>query len=260
MPHVRFFFTLIALFFFSLQAPVASAEKVVRVAGYTFPPFVNHDGSKGLTVDFLELLNSQQTEYRFIFSKIPSNRRYWAIEHQSADMILFEMSEWGWQDYQFLYQESRDIFHGGEVYITRAEQGRDQSYFEDIKSKHIAGVFGYHYGFADFNGDRKWLEDNFEIHLIDNPSHVITMILRNRADVGVVTESFLNLHFAKYPQAMEELLVSKKKDQEYRLKALAGNHSPLSLADFHALLDSLKENGELKKFFDLNGVGEHFPE
>lgn len=253
----RFVSTLLTIFILILQIDLAKAQEVVRVAGYTFPPFVNQNGTEGLTLDLLAFLNRQQSEYVFKFSYIPPKRRYWALQTGKADMVLFEMAEWGWKDYAHLLDESRTLFNGGEVYITHAVTGRDQSFFNDIKKKNIAGVNGYHYGFAGFAEDRQWLEDHYSILLVDNPLHVITLVLKDRAEIGVITESFLENYKNSYPEDHKELLVSNKKDQEYRLKAFVRKEGPISVSEFEELWAKVKKSGELERFFTSKGVASH---
>ena len=256
----RYLATIFLLFLFLLQINSAWAQKVVRVAGYTFPPFVNQNGAEGLTLDLLAFLNKQQSEFVFKFSNIPPKRRYWALDSATADMILFEMPEWGWKDYSGLIEESRVLFKGGEVYITHAVPGRDQNFFKDIESKSLAGVSGYHYGFAGFAEDRKWLEEHFSILLVENPQHVITLVLKDRAEVGVVTESFLSLFKNWNPEDYKQLLVSEKKDQEYRLKAFVRKEAPISVPEFEALWNDMIQSDDVKRYLRKKGVYRHLME
>ena len=248
-------FCLILVCAFTLSP--AKAEQVVRVIGYTFPPFIQSKGDGGVTSDFLAFLNQNQSDYRFTLSKTSPNRRYRAIERREADMILFEMMEWGWKDQASKLTGSRTILKGGEVYIASKANGRNQSYFADIKSKRIAAVFGYHYGFAGFNNDREWLEKNFTISLTHEPSRVLSMVSQGRSDVGIVTESFLAQCLADNPNKFENLLISEKKDQEYRLKALVRNEAPITAETFNRLLEKLKAAGALRKFFSEKGLADH---
>lgn len=238
-----------------IQVSFANAEKIVQVVGYTFPPFVSKDGTEGLTTEFLTFLNKQQSTFRFEFSKVPPNRRYWMMKNQIADLILFEMPEWGWGEYADIFDQTQVMLLGGEVFIAHSEEGRNQTYFDEIKDKSIAGVFGYHYGFAGFNNDRDWLEKNFSIFLTDDPENVITMVIKNRADVGVVTQAFLSRYLSGHPEAGKDLLISETTDQEYRLRALIGKHSPISAAQFEAILEKAKASGDLQRFFDSMKVG-----
>ena len=252
---MRFLAVLVTILGFGFQTSQGYAQQVVRVVGYTFPPFVVKEGAGGLTTEFLDFLNTQQSDFRFEFTKAPPNRRYWAFQEKHVDLILFEMPEWGWHEYKPLFDETRVLLRGGEVYITQAKEGRGQAYFDDIKGKHIVGVFGYHYGFAGFENDQQWLEKNFSIILTDDPKNVLTMVLKERADVGVVTQSYLSQYLAQNPDATKALLISKKKDQEYRLRALIGKHAPITIAQFEAMLEKLKKSDALKKFFNSKGLG-----
>ncbi|MCW9033672.1 MAG: transporter substrate-binding domain-containing protein [Rhodospirillales bacterium] len=245
--------------FFLIFPKTAEAETVVRVSGYTFPPFVNIEDSSGITADFIELLNQQQNQFRFVFQKTSPNRRYREIIEKNADLILFEMPEWGWEEYSNHVNVSKIYFIGGEVYIAKVKDGRDQKFFSTIGNKSIAGVFGYHYGFAGFSKDQKWLEKNFTLSLSHNPENIIRLIAKGRIEVGVITQSYLTEYLIKNPKHASEILISDRKDQSYEMRAIISNHSPINTKQFNALIDKIFSSGALLNFVKQRGLEAHLP-
>ena len=226
----------------------ARAETEVGVLGYKFPPFVE-DGYGGLTSSLITLLNATQSEFKFSFVPTSPARRYRDLAGGRGNVIIFEMPEWGWRASGVETAESREIMKGGEVYITLANKGRDQSFFDDIGSKSIAAVLGYHYGFAKFNADPKFLTKTFDINLTFGVESIIKMVVKNRADVGVVTESYLAKYLKDHTEIIGRLLISKIRDQVYSLRAIVGSDSPISVPKLEAILDDLKANGALADLF-----------
>jgi ABC-type amino acid transport substrate-binding protein len=117
-------------------------------------------------------------------------------------------------------EATHTFLEGGEVYITLKKSGRNQDFFTSFKNKNIAGMRGYHYGFANFNADPKFLTNNFNMILLDNNADSIKLILRDRIDLAVVTKMFLNRYLKDHPGAQGQLLVSKRFDQIYAHRIL----------------------------------------
>ena len=230
------------------------AQTLVRVLAYPFPPFMNEDMKTGLTVDLVSLLNESQSEYIFNLHIQSPKRRYIGISSGLYDMVLFEMPQWGWKDRDLEYSTTREIMKGGEVYITANTTHRDQSFFQDLKKKRTAAYFGYHYGFAGFKADRKWLQKNFQIGLHNSHKRIVELVRSKKVDVGVVTYSFLQQCLAESPGLKNDLIVSEKWDQKYSLPALIGAKSTISVSEFESLLDRLKEAGLLEALFREKGL------
>ncbi len=237
----------------------ANAKTIVKVSGYTFPPYVNIADNGGVTADFIELLNHQQNDFEFVFKKTSPNRRYREITEKKADLILFEMPGWGWEKYAEHISSSKIFFIGGEVYIAKPKEGRTQKYFSTIGSKSIAGVFGYHYGFAGFSKDPEWLQENFEISLSHNPENIIRLVANGRVEIGVVTQSFLSDYLQKKPGEKSKLMISDRKDQGYEMRAIIGNHSPITVETFNQLIDNIFSSGALQAFAKRKGLEAHLP-
>ncbi|WP_028863788.1 substrate-binding periplasmic protein [Psychromonas aquimarina] len=186
---------IILVFFILLGMLTAAghcAAETIKVGGYYFPPFVDKNDKNqyiGLAIDLIKEMNSFQDKFHFQFVPTSPKRRYSAFEQKEFDLIMFEDLAWGWKNKELA--ASKVILQGGEVYITKAEPFKDQSYFDSLKDKSFAVILGYHYGFAGFNADEKFLKKNFKIKLNTAHSSNIKVILSGRTDISVVSLSLI---------------------------------------------------------------------
>jgi len=240
------------------RGALAQDRRVVTVGGYEFPPYVELDragGSpQGLTIDLLALLNEAQDKWDFQFFLTSPPRRYRDFAAGAFDMIAFESPEWGWTASGQRFEASKVFFEDSEVYVARKAEGRGQTYFDDFSGKRMAGILGYHYGFAEFNADPAVLKDKFAMMLVTDHAASIEVVLRDRADVAVVTKSYLLRYLARNATARDQLLVSDKVDQVYRLQILTNPAEGPAAAELDGLLEVLETNGRLPALFDKAGV------
>ncbi len=224
----------------------ALAEQSVLVGAYHFPPYVvKPEGAKpgGLLPELLAALNRLQNDYRFVLVPTSVTRRYRDLQSGRFDMILFESPGWGWQDTP---HSALDLhIEDAEVYVARAEPGRDESYFEQLKGKRLALYSGYHYGFAGFNADQQYLTQAFDAVLTYSHDNNLTMLTRGRADIAVITRSYLQIHQDRHPELASGFLVSQRVDQVYKHHALFRPQAPLAPDAFAALLLALNRDGQL---------------
>jgi len=255
MKHLRTYsgvLSLIALFM--LWAYTAHAQTKIRVLAYPFPPFFNEDNRTGLTTDLIALLNNLQTDYHFELKVTSPTRRYQQFATGHADIIFFEMPSWGWQETALAFEQTREIMKGGEKYVTANHKGRDQSFFTDLTSKTISAYNGYHYGFANFNANRHWLRQNFRIVLHNSHERILDLVLKNKVDIGVVTQSYLKKYFYANPQLRSKFLISDRFDQHYSLHALVRKGASINASQLERILDQLKQNKQLRGLFIANGL------
>ena len=120
-----------------------------------FTPFCHLSKKNGgLTADLVQAINAFQTDYRFRLVNTSANRRYRDMADDSFSVMFFENIKWGWDSK--LVDASKVFLQGdGEVYVAQAKPGRGQEYFDTLPDKHILAVVGYHYGFANFDADRR---------------------------------------------------------------------------------------------------------
>lgn len=236
------------------QFSYAQAE-IVNVGGYIFPPFVEQDPNgdlTGVSFDLIEAFNQYQSKYKFRFTPTSPKRRYLSFQRNEFDIIMFENKAWGWQK---INVAASDVFlKGGEVYISKVHPNRDQSYFDTFTNKHMVGILGYHYGFANFISNEEELRKKFQISLTVDNNGSIDMIRRDRGDIAVITKSFLYRKFKQAPIMREELLVSEKLDQEYQHTILVRKSTQPSIVEINEILDGLKKNGMLLKIWQKYGI------
>lgn len=225
--------------------PVLAAQPV-RVGAYHFPPYVVKPESAepgGLLPELLAALNRLQGDYLFNLVPTSVTRRYRDLESGRFDLILFESPSWGWQD---IAHRTLDLhIDDAEVYVARAEPGRDEGYFDQLKGKRMALYNGYHYGFAGFNADPRFLSQEFSALLTYSHDSNLLMVLRRRADIAVVTRSYLQLYQDRHPEQRAALLVSRRVDQVYQHQALFRPQAPLTPEALAELLRALNSRGQL---------------
>lgn len=246
------FITSLFLILFAIQA---SAKIEVKVRGYAFSPFVNfkEDGTPyGATIDLIEELNRIQNKYFFKFYKTSSKRRYNHFKSNELDLIFFEDKNWGWDKYKV---DSTKVFaKGGEVFIAKREQGRNQKYFEDLNNKRLIGVLGFHYAFANFEANENILRRKYSMLLTSSPEYIIDLILKDRGEVGVITESLLRKKIKENKGLESILIISNKYDQTYNHTALVREGAPISRDELNGLLISLEKSGKMKKVLSQFGI------
>ena len=238
-----------------LAQGAAAAAPVVRVGGYNFPPFVffNHDGSySGLTLDMIQAMNRFQDDYRFRFVPTSAQRRYRGMERGAFQMIFFESVLWGWQGRKV--KPTRVYLKGGEVFIARKLPGRTTAYFDFLGGKRIIGILGYHYAFANFRTDPDYLRRIFNMVLTTSPSGNIMMVIRGRADIAVVTKSYLELFLKKHPAYRKLLMVSPRMDQIYHHTILVKDGTRPGVDEMNQLLDAMERAGVLHRLWRKYGL------
>ena len=163
-------------------------------------------------------------------------------------MAIFENPDWGWQK---IAHTSVDMgLEDAEIFVAQREDGRQQHYFSDLSGKRLALFSGYHYEFANFNADPKFLAQNFKASLTYSHDSNLLMVLRGRADIALVTRSYLSDYLLRNEKVRDELLVSQRIDQVYHHYAILRPTAPITSEAFSKLLQGLRDNGEMLKIFD----------
>lgn len=247
---VLVFWAALLLFVFSID--VNASE--VLVGGYSFSPFAEKvDGKfEGIALDVIKEMNALQDTYVFKFVPTSSKRRYRDFDHGDFDLIMFENIQWGWAGKSI---EKSDIFYqGGEVYIASAVPGRGQDYFNDLKGKRILGYLGYHYGFANFNVDEAFLKQQFNANMTITHEGNIRSVAAGRADIAVVTISFLKKYLHHHPEVAEKILISQNLDQQYNHTMLMRSNTPPTIDEINALIQQMKDEGIFTNIFESYGI------
>lgn len=247
---VRMAFKTLLLATTTLWAWQAGAAQIVRIGAAHFPPYVirpERGGDTGLLPQMISALNAMQGDYRFEMVPTSIPRRFRDFQQERFDMAIFENPAWGWKD---IPHEDVDLgLEDAEVFVTHRIQGRTQNYFDDLKGKRLALFSGYHYAFARFNADPKFLAEHYNATLTYSHDSNLLMVLRDRADIALVTRSYLSTFMASNPRDADQFLISDRVDQVYRHYALLRLDAPISGEKFGELLKQLRENGEMFRIF-----------
>ncbi|KPW08037.1 MULTISPECIES: substrate-binding periplasmic protein [Pseudomonas syringae group genomosp. 2] len=234
---------------FMATSQVYSAQ-VVRVAAVHFPPYMvrpEKGEDAGLLPKLIDALNAEQDDYEFVMIPTSVPRRFRDFAEGRFDVAIFENPDWGWKD---IAHETVDLgLEDAEVYVARRVEGRDQNYFDDLSDKRLALFSGYHYGFANFNTDQKYLSEHFNVTSTYSHDSNLLMVVRNRADIAPVTRSYLIGFMAHNKDEAAQLMVSERVDQIYRQYALLRPNGNIDVPHFKALLEKLRADGELETIF-----------
>ncbi|KAA2230952.1 MULTISPECIES: transporter substrate-binding domain-containing protein [Pseudomonas] len=232
------------------QAQVSAAQ-LVRIGAAHFPPYTvrpEQGADTGLLPQLLEALNRAQTEYQFVLVPTSIPRRFRDFEQGRVDMAIFENPQWGWQD---IPHTSVDMgLEDAEIFVAQRQSGRDQGYFAELKGKRLAVFSGYHYAFASFNPDPKAMAAQFNATLTYSHDSNLLMVTRGRADIALVTRSYLSDFMVRNADTAGQFLVSERIDQVYHHYALLRPKAAISGPAFAELLKGLRDSGELLKIFE----------
>ena len=229
----------------------ASAAQLVRIGAAHFPPYTvrpEQGADTGLLPQLVEALNTSQTDYQFVLVPTSIPRRFRDLEQGRIDMAIFENPDWGWQK---VPHTSVDMgLEDAEVFVAQRKPGRDQGYFANLAGKRLAVFSGYHYAFANFNPDPKYLAEQFNATLTYSHDSNLLMVARGRADIALVTRSYLSDFMVRNVDIAGQFLVSERIDQVYHHYALLRPKAPITAAAFGELLKRLRDNGEMLKIFE----------
>ncbi len=239
-----------SLFLTLLLAGPLAAEQTVNVSGVYFPPYVDKPEqaqARGLLVSLLDALNRAQSDFHFIMRPTSVARRFRDFEEGRIDLAIFENPAWGWQS--IAHSAIEMGLEDSEVFVTRAEPGRTQEYFDDLGGKRLALHTGYHYAFADFNAEPEFLRTTFNARLSYSHDSNLLMLLHGRVEIALVTRSYIGDFLQRHRQYSGQVLVSERVDQRYQHHVLMRPGSPISAEQFAGLLEQLRQNGQLADIF-----------
>ncbi|MFW9077692.1 substrate-binding periplasmic protein [Pseudomonas sp. P2757] len=229
----------------------APAAQVVRVGAAHFPPYTirpENGADTGLLPELVAALNGLQSDYRFELVPTSIPRRFGDFKDGRTDMAIFENPEWGWKD---IPHTTVDMgLEDAEIFVAQNQPGRQQAYFADLKGKRLALYSGYHYEFANFKADPKYLAETYSATLTYSHDSNLLMVLRGRADIALVTRSYLFDYLLRNEKVRDELLVSQRIDQIYHHYAILRPAAPITGEAFGAMLKRLRDNGQMLKIFD----------
>ncbi len=233
------------------QTRPKGAATPIKVGAYEFPPYADESGN-GVTRAFFDSVNAAQPDFRFDLVRTSPQRRYDDLEQGRFDLIAFESLAWGWSGRPV--DASRVFFRDAEIFVAKAGPGMNQGYFGSLDGKSILGRLGYHYAYAGFNADPAVLEGQYNTRLTVSHEGNVRSVAAGRADLAIVTRSFLARFLKANPEMAPQLLVSDRADQVYDHTILVRRGAPVAVAWVNATLDRLEADGTLAALWTRQGI------
>lgn len=256
--HIRKLLAILAAAIMLATAPVYAKETEITVGVYHFPPIAsvgNSGEATGLLGDLLQELEQAHPTVSFRVFHTSPKRRYLDFDAGLYDVIFFESPDWGWTEKEV--DISRPILADEELYVALKKPGRDSSFFDNLKSRSIVAISGYHYGFTGYETDNSVLEQRFNIEFSDSHTRNIKLIKADRpsvAEVAIVSYSYLQRHLARHPEDWDKLLISNEPDQRYQLSIIARKDGAASADEMLRLLAPLVDNGRYRQLVENWGL------
>ncbi|WP_413289003.1 substrate-binding periplasmic protein [Bdellovibrio sp. HCB337] len=235
---------------------VLFAESKIRipVGAYIFTPYYElQDGKpKGLTIDTLEILNKMQSEYEFVITEMGPQRRYKMFEELQIEAVFFEDPAWQWNKVEHFSIPLG--LKDEEVYFALTSKSEQANYFENLKTKRLVLVQGYHYRFAGMESDEEQLKKHYQLHFVFSYEASVLFVLGGRADIGIAPRSYLHTYFQKHPEQKSLFRIGSKPDHSFKLKVILSKKSKISKARMKTLIEQLSKNPEYQKSLAKYGL------
>lgn len=237
-----------------ISASPGVAAQEVRIGAVHFPPYMvrpEQGTERGLLPRLVQALNTAQSRYTFVLVPTSIPRRFGDFRHGRIDIAIFENPDWGWRD---IPHSSVDLgLEDAEVFVAR-KAGHQQDYFQSLAGKRLALFSGYHYAFADFQADPEYLAEHFQATSTYSHDSNLLMVQRNRADIALVTRSYVTDYLARNREAAAGLLVSERVDQVYHHYALLRPKAPISAEELAGYIALLRASGQMQKIFEPSRI------
>ncbi|MCP5078494.1 MAG: ABC transporter substrate-binding protein, partial [Psychromonas sp.] len=105
------------------------------------PPFFMSDGT-GLSLDISKALNKVQKDYLFVHKRYPTKRLQEILRYGYVDIVAFQALDW-YENYD-IAGSSCVLYHSKELFFSLKNKVHSSNYFDDIKSKRLVAVAGFH--------------------------------------------------------------------------------------------------------------------
>ncbi|WP_286266128.1 substrate-binding periplasmic protein [Thalassotalea atypica] len=233
----------------------AASNKPIKivVSASTHEPYLFEDGDHGLTIDLLLAMNNVQSDFRFVLKRIPAKRVFQSIEQNWTDIVMWDNPVWGWK-LKHNIMISHPLNAEKDRFIALKSSTRQQDYFDDFSGKRIVLVNGYHYQFREKDND-KWFEDPQYLPIfVKTELAALKMLITERGDIAVVSESTLNWFVYSNPDNKNKLLTSERYDREYERYFIVPQKAQISSAQVNAILETLSELKILNELYAKYGL------
>jgi ABC-type amino acid transport substrate-binding protein len=228
------------------QAKAKSLKKVI-VATETWGHLMYvdaHGKPAGLIADFIQRMNEVQAKFHFELAIYPRLRLDQIFADKKAD--VYPLRTLDWVSPKMNLRASKTIVDSGDMYFARKNNRvGGAKIFDQLKTRFLAGVRGYHYVLFGNNPDETYIKKHFKVELLSSNEAVVQFVLADRADVGIVPEMIL----AKYlqdPATREQILLGPY-DSNVALSHLVRRGGPISVAQMDAIIELLVKSGDVAK-------------
>ena len=197
---------------------------------------------RGEIADFVQRMNQVQQKFQFDLVLYPRLRLNKVFAEKRADVYPFRTVAWTEPELGLL--PTRTIISSGDVYFARAANHfGGKAVFDDIHSRLIAGVRGYHYVLFDNNPSEAYIKQHFKATLLNSNEAVVQFVLADRADIGIVPEMILARYLTE-PATRGQLIVGGY-DSRVKLSNLVRRDGPISVAEMDAIIRLLERSGDV---------------
>ncbi|MBE0366095.1 polar amino acid transport system substrate-binding protein [Pseudoalteromonas ulvae UL12] len=180
---------LIVFIVFSSAANALERQLITLYAYHLKPPFiVDIANEKGLYYDLATYLNIKQKKYEFRTVFVPRKRLDRYLSNKKLDGLVIGVSPMWFNDKnETVYLWSDSFYQDRDLVISSTKKPIDYQEPNSLLNTRIAGVRGFKYFGIDplVNSGKVVREDTVGEY------EVVEMVLKNRADAGIVSESTL---------------------------------------------------------------------
>ncbi len=242
---MRFIPILFFLCFTTASAAQAERTKVVVVTDSWAQLMYLDDKNvpSGELADFVNRMNAVQDKFQFDLHIYPRLRVDSAFESKQADVYPLRTVAWTRPASGLL--ATKTIFTSGDIYFAkRNNRHGGRKVFDNLKTRGVAGVRGYHYQLFNNIQDEKYIRKHFRAHLLGSNEAVISFVMAGRTDIGIVPEVIL----AKYledPAFRAQVIVGDAYDSRVELSNLVRKDGPISVDEMNTIVDLLVKSGDV---------------
>ena len=233
----------------SWLAPCASAAGrriPVRVISEPWETLIEADAAQrpiGAIAEFVLRMNAVQSRFDFRLQIVPRLRVNRMFIEGEADLYPLRTLDWVEPELKLL--ASRPLVQTGDVYIARRDNAVGGArIFEQLATRSLVGVRGYHYGLFGNNSDERFIRKHYRAELLPTNAAVVRFVELGRAEVGIVPEAMV-AKILQDPQRRANLIVADRYDSRVELSHLVRQGGPIGVEMLNELLEPLFQAGDV---------------
>lgn len=230
---------------------INAQTKIIVGASSTQIPFCFKDGT-GLIKDVTDAMNTIQKDYIFTFKPYPPQRLRKEILSGYIHIAAFNNIRWNY-DSAFV-DTTYNIIYSKDLYIALSTKDHDQSFFKNVGKVKTIVVLGFHYKYAGFTTNQDTLKQNYNTVTTFSEPNVINMVLKKRAEIGVVSSSLLKYTNHINQSQYDSLLISEIPDTKYSRHYLVSKKAPITADILNQIFIKLQKDGYLKRIYSKYGL------